>query len=231
MMGRMWPLLLVLACTPKQAPASATAPISTEQQAFEQLSEQLHARRQDAPKVYDAASALAARMAVEAADPRVRADALRLLAALRDHHSADPPQGGRDAPAPLEDPAGVRADARATTLVLAYRVERAREALRRGDYAAAVDALEPLQGEPGWQEDAQPYWEEAADGYVAAERERLGGLYLEARKSERSQRIAGLREVQAGLIDLLERFPDSPYRDSLEESLGRVDRELDGVSP
>ena len=125
--------------------------------------------------------------------------------------------------------AGAAADRRASEITSEERLNRGRAALRRADYDSAIRLLEPLQGTADWSM-ASPYFQEAVDGWVAAERERAGRKYVQARRGPRSRRAAELVEVRGILAGLLETFPASAYASPVADNLRRVERELDALT-
>ncbi len=103
-------------------------------------------------------------------------------------------------------------------------VDFAREALAEEDYRAARRALEPLRDDPG----VEDLWWEAVNGYVHAERERAGQLFLEARDLPLGEeRARAIRAVLELLEELAEDYPGSDYEDALERNIGLVRRALE----
>ncbi|MBW2255779.1 MAG: hypothetical protein JRI25_14425 [Deltaproteobacteria bacterium] len=234
----MWILLLVLACGPKTAPATATSPVQAERAALEQLARDLEDGGEGDWEGRRLGAELATELAVGEADPTIRARALALLVWLRDYEEREPqpvpeitPPEDTGDPFQEEvvDPEGLRADTRATLQVADVRIARAREHLRRGDYGATLDALALLRDGPGW-EDALPYWMEAVDLHVAQERERIGQLYVESKGYPREERRVRLMEVRDFLEGLVDDYPESAYAEPLEQNLERVERELEAMS-
>ncbi len=184
---------------------------------------------------HDAAAAeLARALAQGGADDTVHAAAHDLLASMAaapepaDDPVADPVS---ETPAPRDPvrqptPEGVAADERAVALIADDRIAEARQALRYGDYELAIAALSPLRGSASWR-DAEPFYAEAVDGFVGAERERVGKLYVNARKLTGDARRTALLQVRELLAGLVEAYPGSVYYEPLLNNLERVERELD----
>ncbi|MCO4746536.1 MAG: hypothetical protein KC912_17200 [Proteobacteria bacterium] len=150
---------------------------------------------------------LALALAIGGADPSVERAAAKLILSLRSDLDPELPTG-------LVEADEVTAE---------LRVARARKSWRSGDPERAISLLEPVRKDPL----AAVLYAEVVDAWVASERERLGGRYFEGRSGPRSERTAVLREVQAGLSDLLDRYPGSIYAEPLADNLERVERELD----
>lgn len=135
----------------------------------------------------------------------------------------DPPDTGELEGVDLEGSAALE---RAVMTQAPDLLDESRLALRRGDYAQAIELLQVLQDTPAWTR-ARPYWVEAVDGYVGSERERAGQLYQSARSAPRAQRRDALLEVRQILDDLLSDYPASAYMLPLQRNLERVERELE----
>lgn len=129
---------------------------------------------------------------------------------------------------PLEDAEGVARDSRAITAIAGDKIQRARTALRAADYSLAIAELDPLRDGPAWS-DARPFWEEAVDGFVGVERERVGALFLDSRSLSGQPRRDKLEQVRALLADLIDTYPASSYVEPLTRNLERVERELEGT--
>jgi hypothetical protein len=95
--------------------------------------------------------------------------------------------------------------------------EDVRALLAQERYVEALRGLEPVK-------DQHPeIWSEAVDGYVFAERERAGQLYLDAREMPDGEiKDAAIAEVVDILERLLADYPDSSYTVELEENLEKV---------
>ena len=88
-----------------------------------------------------------------------------------------------------------------------------------GDYPTALESLRDHRDEPG----VQTIWQEAVDGYVHAERERAGNLYVRAREMPEGEvRDAAVNDVVEVLKGLLRDYPESSYVDALERNLELV---------
>jgi hypothetical protein len=130
--------------------------------------------------------------------------------------------GGEEGPpvtvAPERDAAALRTEA----------VQAARKALADGRYEAALEQL----GELGEVEDEEvgALRQEAVDGYVRAERERAGSLFLAAREEpDPAARRTRIEEVAGILKGLLDRFPESSYAPAIQRNLQLVEQELEGL--
>ncbi len=138
------------------------------------------------------------------------------------------PEEGPAAPEPDGGDAGDSADTGAgeapDEVIDEDAVAFAREALAEDDYRAALRALEPLRDDP----EVEALWWEAVNGYVHAERERAGQLFLEARDlplgEERARAIRAVLELLEALAD---DYPGNAYEDALERNIGLVRRALE----
>ena len=98
-------------------------------------------------------------------------------------------------------------------------IESARASLASGDYREAIESLRDHRGS----EDVDKLWQEAVDGYVHAERERAGNLYVRAREMPEGEiRDSAVEEVVSILEGLLRDYPESSYVDALERNLEMV---------
>jgi len=128
-------------------------------------------------------------------------------------------------PPPVVDDMGLAADERALSQTASHLVSEGRAALRAGDYALAVQILEPVSDQPG----ARAFWQEATDAWVYAERERAGELYQAAlglRGPARREAMVRARDVLAGLVDT---YPQTVYLEPLQRALERVERTIDAL--
>ena len=223
-----------------------------EARALEELAVAIE-QRDDAAELQVRGAELARALAVGSADAHTREAAVELLLLLRDAplNEEVPAESGKDtglgavAEDPLLDPeivdtgfdtgassndpdldpSGQAADARVAELIAEDQRELARAALRAGDWLGAVDALEPLKNTPSWAS-VEPYYIEAVDGWVGAERERIGQDYVATRGLPRAERLNALRGVRDDLDALVRTWPDSAYEEPLRNNLARVEREL-----
>jgi len=239
-------LASLFACVPKNAGAvtPAVEVAGVERVAYEELSVALRERAAEGNR-YELGAVLAEQLADGWADPDVRASAVVLLDELRREAGAaavavEPPVADAgdepvdvvevvvQPPEPVEpavDPEGVARDNRAVSAIAGDKIERARTALRAADYALAIAELTPLKAGPAWS-DARPFWEEAVDGYVGVERERVGELFLATRTLSGEVRSQKLEEVRDLLANLIDSYPSSSYIEPLTRNLERVEREL-----
>ena len=227
----MWLLLLALGCaapmptpvaTLDAAPEAPPRADAAQQGVFDTLEKTLAEQEANTGiAAYGQGAKLARTLEEGVSDPEVRAASMALL-----HWLATTDLRPPAAPDTGVDPHGARADERATAETADTRIDQAREALRRGDYRAAIETLRPLKDGPGW-EDAQPYWTEAVDGWVYQERERAGKLFVDAQRMQGKQRHDKLLEVQRILSGLIDDYPDSAYAQPLQDNLERVERALE----
>ena len=95
--------------------------------------------------------------------------------------------------------------------------EDVRALLAQERYVEALRGLEPVK------EQHPELWAEAVDGYVFAERERAGQLYLDARAMPDGEiKDSAVAEVVDILERLLADYPESSYTAELEENLEKV---------
>jgi len=148
-------------------------------------------------------------------------------------------QLAQEAPPPVtelpavEDPDTVTPD-RSVDATLEEGLEEAREALSKGENLAAIQRLDrlvtdlgPVVDEDEPDEQLATLRSEAVDGWVHAERERAGRLFLAAREQvDVDARREGLQEVVTVLEALLADYPDSTYADAINRNLQLVKREL-----
>ncbi len=135
-----------------------------------------------------------------------------------------PDEGPPETDTPDRSPEAIRDDGLAA----------ARELLASGDYPAAVERLDALSDELAQagaggelDEEHTALYAEAVDGFVHAERERAGRLFLDARaQADADARRAGLQEVIGILEGLLTDYPDSSYASAINRNLQLVKREL-----
>jgi len=101
-------------------------------------------------------------------------------------------------------------------------IESARASLAAGDYREAIASLEAHRDDP----DVERLWDEAVDGFVHAERERAGNLYVRAREMPEGEvRDAAVDDVVDILEGLLREYPDSSYVEAIERNLELVRNE------
>ena len=104
---------------------------------------------------------------------------------------------------------------------------QAREQLAAGDYQDAMTTLEPFKDGPLWDSVTRGLWKEAVDGFVRAERERAGEMFLSARALPAGDaRTRSLREVETLLVGLLTFYPESSYNEPIQKNLDMVRAEL-----
>ncbi len=104
---------------------------------------------------------------------------------------------------------------------------QAREQLASGDYQDAMTTLEPFKDGPLWDSVTRGLWKEAVDGFVRAERERAGEMFLAARDLPAGDaRTGALREVETLLVGLLTFYPESSYNEPIQQNLDLVRAEL-----
>jgi hypothetical protein len=148
---------------------------------------------------------------------------------------------------PLDEPAGVmelpeasdpvtESPGRSADAIRAEAVTSLRELLSRSAYAEALERLAQLDSDlleaDGVDEGEQAgaiaaLQQEAVDGWVGAERERAGKLFLAARElPDPAQRAAAFEEVVSILEGLLADYPQSSFSDALARNLQLVQREL-----
>lgn len=97
--------------------------------------------------------------------------------------------------------------------------EDARALLAEGRYVEALRGLEPVKGQH------PQLWIEAVDGYVHAERERAGALYLKAKDMPEGEvRDSAFDEVIRILEGLVADYPESSYAADIQENLVTVRR-------
>lgn len=95
--------------------------------------------------------------------------------------------------------------------------------LAAGRYRDAVDGLRDHRGDPA----ADALWIEAVDGYVHLEREAAGKLFVAARDMPAGDvRDSAYGEVVEMLEALVRDFPESSYRQAIEDNLVLVRKEL-----
>lgn len=231
----MWLVLLLFACAPKPAPAASLDAVAlppphadnAQQGVLDTLAKTLAEQQANTGvAAYGQGAALARSLEDGVADPQVVQTSIDLLHWLATTDLALPPAPETNA----DTAAGVHADDRATAETVDTRVAEARDRLRRGDYQAAIEVLKPLKGGPRWA-DAEPYWEEAVDGWVYEERERAGHLFVGALKMKGAARHQALMQVHGILAGLLRDYPDSAYTKPLNEDLERVERSLETEPP
>jgi hypothetical protein len=134
---------------------------------------------------------------------------------------------------PVEEPV-TETPARSPEAIRDEGVVAVREALSRSDYRRALDLLEQLDEELGAaggvtdeDERLDALRLEAVDGWVHAERERAGKLFLSARQiPEPEARRAAFVEVADILRGLRNGYPESSYADAIARNLALVEREL-----
>lgn len=104
---------------------------------------------------------------------------------------------------------------------------QAREQLASGAYQDAMTTLEPFKDGPLWDSVTRGLWKEAVDGFVRAERERAGEMFLAARDLPAGDaRTGALREVETLLVGLLTFYPESSYNEPIQQNLDLVRAEL-----
>lgn len=141
----------------------------------------------------------------------------------------------RDRPLNTEiEPMGVLAlivamdpEARAMNRSTPSYLASGRAALRAGEYSTAVDLLYPVRQQPA----VLPFWREAVDGHVYAERERAGQIYQRSRAMDGRERVRRMLEARAILAGLVEAYPDTVYLEPLVRALARVERDLQSLVP
>lgn len=124
-------------------------------------------------------------------------------------------------------PAGLAADARAAAETVEVRLRAARVALVAGDTAEAVELLRPVAPDPR----VAPFWQEAVDAHVYAERERAGRIVAAAGAFPTAVRIGELRLARDLLAGLAEDYPESVYAEPVLDALSRVEHGLDQLVP
>lgn len=121
------------------------------------------------------------------------------------------------------DSALTEADRRALLQTVEERLARGRAALRRGDPEAAIRVLRPVRADPR----VAPFWQEAVDGHVYAQRELAARWFQVAQRTDGRARQHALGQAREILASLAQDFPGSVYAEPVLDALARVERTLD----
>ena len=107
------------------------------------------------------------------------------------------------------------------------RLNDAKAALAASDYRKALGLLDEGHKSGTLTNAEEKLWGEAVEGFVRAERERAGELFVAVREmSAGSEKTAKIREVVAVLDGLLRDYPGSRYESAIRRNLDIVRQEL-----
>jgi hypothetical protein len=107
------------------------------------------------------------------------------------------------------------------------RFNDSKEALAASDYRKALGLLDDDHHAGTLTAAEEKLWGEAVEGFVRAERERAGDLFVAAREmSAGSEKTAKISEVVAVLEGLLREYPGSRYESAIRRNLDIVRQEM-----
>lgn len=122
--------------------------------------------------------------------------------------------------------AAAGADRRALASTVEQRLAEGRAHLLGARPDEALVVLEPVRDDPR----VAPFWQEAVDEHVYAERELAGRWFQRAQRTSGAERRLALSRARQILVRAATTYPESVYAEPVLVALGRVERTIDATA-